>query len=179
MSFVNKGINDLTKQQYQTLFHADFENGQLYRKDQDGEIGAMVNVKPLKSGYRQMGLRWNNRRFLTYVHRVLYIMAHGSIDGDVWIDHINGDRTDDRITNLRAIDARINGPRRPSTSGFPGVHRFAPRNKWRATLRHNGKTYHLGHFDDPLEGYKAYRCKFFEVHGEYPLDDEQHLNKHN
>jgi hypothetical protein len=48
-------------------------------------------------------------------------------------------------------------------SGFHGVGYYRRTNKWRAIIKHKGKTEHLGYFDDPKEAARAYDAKAREL----------------
>lgn len=80
-------------------------------------------------------------------HRLAWVLANGRWpDGD--IDHINGDRTDNRITNLREVsvfdNARNQKLPRTNKSGRMGV--VAYKGHWRAQIQVNGKVKTLGEF---------------------------------
>ena len=87
------------------------------------------------------------------------------------IDHINGNPSDDRITNLREWDQSQNAVnlRRSvlNTSGYKEVCREKRRGKWRTLTQHQGRNYHLGYFDDPKEAHEAHCAKARELHGEF------------
>ena len=80
-------------------------------------------------------------------HRVAWAIHYG-----VWptgqIDHINGDRTDNRIVNLRDVDNKTNGRNqrlgKNNRSGVNGV--LWDRGCWVARIKVNGKSKHLGRF---------------------------------
>lgn len=77
------------------------------------------------------------------------------------IDHINGNKTDNRISNLRDVNSLLNmqnerKPRRTNTSGYLGVHWRKERSKWVAQVRVNGKNRRFGSFNTPEEAYQAY-----------------------
>ena len=75
-------------------------------------------------------------------HRVAFAIQHGH-----WpigeIDHINGDRTDNRACNLRDVSKLENGRNqklhRTNSSGVAGVSRVARGNGWRARIPVNGE----------------------------------------
>lgn len=71
------------------------------------------------------------------------------------IDHINGQRDDNRIANLRDVPQLDNMHNKciysNNTSGAVGVEFYAPTKRWRATIRVNGKRKALGHFIDKAE----------------------------
>lgn len=89
-------------------------------------------------------------KFRTYVHRVAWVIAHGRIPKGMLIDHIDHDRTNNRLSNLRLV-TRTNSNRnltRRSTnkSGFNGVYWYARKRRWIASIGHEGRTVHLGSF---------------------------------
>ena len=91
------------------------------------------------------------------------------------IDHINGVKTDNRINNLRLVTRSINlqnaSMRCHNTSGFNGVSWHKSTKKWRAQIRVDGKSIHLGVFSNKKDAIAA-RIKanikygFSERHGE-------------
>jgi hypothetical protein len=98
-------------------------------------------------------------------------MVYGDEPQD--IDHINGNRRDNRIANLRAVDRRENMRnarlRSNNTSGIVGVTFSRDRKKWVAQIN-DGKVRSLGRFDkfeDAVEARKAAerRAGFHPNHG--------------
>jgi hypothetical protein len=70
---------------------------------------------------------------------------------DGQLDHINGDRRDNRIANLREVsnaeNSRNAGRRRDNTSGVVGVSSTSSRlNPWRAYIKIGDRVRHLGRF---------------------------------
>jgi hypothetical protein len=88
-------------------------------------------------------------------NRVAWVHYHGEWpNGEV--DHINGDRADNRITNLRCVSARENRRnQRPRRSIPLGVSRNRNGKRWRATIRADGVYQHLGTFDTVEEAQAA------------------------
>jgi hypothetical protein len=80
-------------------------------------------------------------------HRIIWKMLHG-IDPSQ-IDHVNGMRSDNRLTNLRNVSAVENGRNcgRPSTNTSGAIGVGARGKKWRANIRVDGRLLHLGEFD--------------------------------
>ena len=98
------------------------------------------------------GGRGNTR----YLHRTIL----GAKDGDV-VDHINGDKRDNRLVNLRICSHQENmrnGPlRKDNTSGFKGVSlcKKSLARPWVAQLT-LGKNHHIGKFASKIEAAIAY-----------------------
>jgi hypothetical protein len=91
-------------------------------------------------------------------HRLAWLYVHGQWPQDR-IDHINGDSTDNRISNLREAKQHENGQNRKasksSAAGLLGVSKAAY-GKWVAVICLHRKRYHLGSFDTPEEAHQAY-----------------------
>lgn len=90
-------------------------------------------------------------------HRVIWKMVTGEDPDEV--DHLNGDRTDNRWLNLRSVPRYLNmrnqKRRSDNTSGHTGVFWDRKLCRWRATIRDQGKTKHLGLFDDIYSAVEA------------------------
>jgi hypothetical protein len=137
---------DLTQDQVQALFVYDAETGKLfwrqprYAKQQYEEAGWNHN-----KGYRQVCI--NEQTYL--VHRIIWLMFFGTHPEE--IDHIDGDKQNNRLTNLRATTKSRNqhnsGPRKDSRTGIRGVGFNARLGKWHARIQVNKMRHHLGFFD--------------------------------
>ena len=92
-------------------------------------------------------------------HRLAWLIAYGEWPDDQ-IDHINGDRSDNRIANLRDVSTQINqqNQRRARTnnrsSGLLGVTR--KRGRWQAQIETNGKNVFLGCYSTKEDAHSAY-----------------------
>jgi hypothetical protein len=99
-------------------------------------------------------------------HRVAWALHYG--EWPEFIDHINGDRTDNRIANLRSVqwveNGRNYGLSRANKSGHTGVSFHKPSGKWRASIAVAGKHVFLGSFPDK-ESAVAARQTANETHG--------------
>jgi hypothetical protein len=110
-----------------------------------------------EDGYRKGRIH----RRIVRAHRVAWAMHHGRWP-ELDLDHINGDRSDNRIANLREVTRAENqrNVRRPSNnkSGVIGVYWSTCRSKWVAEIRDaQGKKKHIGVFDDLSEASSARR----------------------
>lgn len=93
-------------------------------------------------------------------HRVAWAFVYGRWP-EKQIDHINGDKLDNRIVNLREATSTQNHFNRDeqtnNTSGIKGVYWHHPTGKWRAALGMAGKQIHLGVFPSKEAAARAYR----------------------
>jgi len=115
-----------------------------------GDVAGIVD----KKGYRTIGIK----RKIYKAHRLAWLYVHGKLPNGV-IDHINGDKSDNRIENLRDVffDGNSQNVRKPNIrnkSGFMGVIWY--QNKWRANITVNSKTRWLGDYATPEEAHAAY-----------------------
>lgn len=87
------------------------------------------------------------------------------------VDHINGDKLDNRRANLRVVTCQTNQanrryPNKNNTSGARGVGYIAALNKWRAQIMSNRKTIHIGLFPTKEEAIKARKQAELAYYGE-------------
>ncbi len=84
------------------------------------------------------------------IHRLVFLMHHGYLPAT--IDHIDGNKLNNKIENLRPVTRSQNGHNMklmPSNiSGSKGVSWYSPYKKWRATININYKQHHLGYFSN-------------------------------
>lgn len=87
------------------------------------------------------------------------------------VDHINGDKLDNRKTNLRictqAENTRNRGMSAHNSSGFKGVTFNKGVKRWIACIRLNGKNKHLGCFDSPEDAARAYDMAAEKNYGQF------------
>jgi hypothetical protein len=118
------------------------------------------------SGY--INIRINGKLYPT--HRLAYKMCYGS-DPVGMLDHINMDKSNNRIANLRDATATQNqrNKRAPknNTSGFKGVCWYPTRKSWRAHIKINKKFTHLGYYKTKEEAALAYEKAAKELFGEF------------
>lgn len=147
---------DLTAEQLKQLLSYDAETGVFTwcvspsRSVKTGDIAGAQDDK----GYLSIGLKGQ----IYKAHRLAWLYSHGEWP-DGLIDHINCDKSDNRLCNLRVVNEsgnsqNIRRPNRRNKSGFLGVIRF--QNKWRASLTVNKKTIWLGDYATPEEAHLAY-----------------------
>ena len=110
------------------------------------------------------GERRKRKRF--YMHRLINKTPDG-----MEVDHINGDKLDNRKENLRTCTRHQNIINRCSFKGasskFKGVLWNVKLNKWRARIRLNKKDFHLGYFVHEKDAARAYNDAAIIYHGDF------------
>lgn len=120
----------------------DWGTGVLRWKRDDREVTSQDS-----DGYLHVNIAGKQYR----AHRIAWLLHYGEWPSGI-IDHINGNKADNRITNLRVVSFVENGQNRKldarSKSGTSGVW-WSPRQKaWKVYIRVNGRNIHLGYFKD-------------------------------
>lgn len=123
------------------------------------------------SGYPSCGLSKMRVRTLFMVHTIVAIsfLNHKPNGHTLVVDHINGDRTDNRVENLRIVSHRYNSSsgfrkdRINMSSKFPGVYLYKATGKWAASINSNKKLHHIGYYDNEIEAHEAYNRELFKL----------------
>lgn len=153
-------MTNLTFEIANDLLRYEADTGRMFWRERDKEwfpderawkvwntryAGAEAFTTPDGDGYlkgRLLGERYR-------AHRVIWLLHTGSWPSDQ-IDHINGNKSDNRIENLRDVSGQENlrNQRRRSTntSGYAGVSWHKRDNRWSAQIWHDGRKRHLGLF---------------------------------
>ena len=100
------------------------------------------------NGYRKIML---SRRYYGS-HRIAWLLSNGEWPNGI-IDHIDGNPSNNKISNLRLSNTSLNAAnkKRPSTntSGFKGVSFVKSTGKWYSAIKVNGISKNLGCYDTP------------------------------
>ena len=97
-------------------------------------------------GYMQISVKHKVYR----AHRLAWLWVYGKFPEKI-IDHINGNKLDNRICNLRDVCKSVNGL---NVNKYKGFHKH--QNKFRSRIKVFGKTIDLGVFDTPEQARNAY-----------------------
>lgn len=151
----------LTQELVLSLF--EYRDGHLFRKFSKGSSkkGKLAGNE-FNRGYRQVGI--DKKSYL--VHRVIFLMHHGYMPE--FIDHVDKDKTNNRIENLRPATKSQNAMncdlRKDNTSGTRGVTWDRDRKKWISQIQINNKHKFIGRFqslEDAKVAYEVEAKKYF------------------
>jgi hypothetical protein len=123
----------------------------------DDNIKNVVDIKKIKydnsNGYARIGSK--------YLHRILINAKEGEV-----VDHINGNRVDNRLENLRIVTKSLNNYNRVTSNKYGrGIYFDKYGNRFRAVISHNNKTEKLGSFKTLQDAQKKYNERAFEIYG--------------
>lgn len=136
-----------------------FTRTKTSRVSSDGTVGTVQ-----KKGYRSIYVK--NKAYAA--HRLVWLYVHGCWPKDQ-IDHINGNRDDNRVENLREVTNSENTRNRRNPQGsnpYLGVTKKRWRSgfRWCARIMLNGKSKHIGYFKTAEAAKDAYLNMKKELH---------------
>lgn len=136
--------------------------------DYDPNVGVFIRKRTgkaagkNKAGYCILSLC----RRQIYAHRAAMMLNSGEWPIDL-VDHINGDKSDNRASNLRSANKSQNGAnahfRARSKSQMKGVYYQSNTTKWRA----KAADAHIGYYETKEEAHEAYREYMRRKYGDY------------
>ena len=148
--------NKLTAEYLRSILNYDPETGIFTRKVRTSSRAKVGDVAGSPRGDGYLLIMVCSRKYLA--HRLAWLYMYGEWPKDQ-IDHINRNRSDNRIANLREVTNKQNlqnaGKYSHNTSGHPGVYWHKQGPKWRAQITHNYKDIHLGYFTTLEEALSA------------------------
>lgn len=122
-------------------------------------------------GYVSVSYVESGRRVRVQGHRLAWRLYYGEWPpSGMQIDHINGDRGDNRIANLRLATAQQNRMNEASRTGLPkGVRLWKKGNyaRWQARIKKDRKSKHLGYFDTIEDAHAAYMRAAHDLFGAF------------
>ena len=147
----------------------DPESGELSWKEKPNrniQIGQKIGRK---NSWGHMTFTFRGRTCM--VHRIAWLIATGALPSNE-IDHVDGDKENNRLSNLRDVTRNINQQNlrrahRSNKTGYLGVSKAAlnhPNRPWYASIKKDGKTRFLGYYDTPELAHQAYVKAKRELH---------------
>jgi hypothetical protein len=157
----------LTRERLLELMSYDPETGVFTWKLSRGRqpAGAIAGM-PDPRGYRSIRVDGAAH----YAHRLAMLYMTGKMPAED-VDHISGEKSDNRFMNLRLASRSqniVNARRhRDSQSGLRGVSWCKNGGCWTARIRINGRSVHLGQFQNKEDAARAYANAALLAHGEF------------
>lgn len=161
-------VPTITAQELRNAFNYNPETGDMcwkIRPANNVKVGAPIRAKNT-SGYYHVGFK----KKVYVVHRLIWLMTYDEWpDGE--IDHVNCNKLDNRLENLRLATKGQNQSNRGKSEGLTSKYKgvcWKKSNKcWTAQISHDGKCHWLGHFENELDAHKAYCEAAVRLKGEF------------
>ena len=163
-------MTELTQILLRELF--EYVDGNLYRKTSPsrnvkiGDLAGCVN----NHGYREIRISYKPYK----AHRLIFLYHHGYLPK--YLDHIDGNRSNNDISNIREATKNQNGMNqkkqishngKPLSSIYKGVDWYKRYKKWRARIEISRKSKLLGYFTSERAAAQAYNCAAINHFGEF------------
>ena len=155
----------LVMERLRSALDYDPDTGFFRWKESRGRVsaGQVAGCARKGSGYVRIGV--DGEMYLAHRIAILFSTGHWPKSQ---VDHIDGDPTNNRLSNLRECTQRENaqnvGLPKSNTTGHPGVTFDASRGKYMAQIQKDGRRYGLGRFDTATAAETAYLNAKRELH---------------
>lgn len=180
-------MDDIPVQTLHALLTLDADSGRLFWKHRGPEFFKASEKRSAAHACANWNARYAGAEAMTAIgahgykvgsifdkkytaHRVVFAMVNGFWP-EAEVDHIDGDRLNNRPQNLRGATRSQNqcnvGVMRSNTSGAKGVSWDRDRKMWRADIMVNYKRKHLGMFETVEEGAQAYKLASAKLHQDF------------
>ena len=154
-------MKDIPLEKIKEVLIYEWESGLLYWNGNHPRAGLLAGSKNGK-GYFHISFKG---KFYPS-HRVAWALFFGE-NPEQEIDHINGNREDNRIENLRLATKSQNRMNMKARGNWPKGVYLNKRGKFQSQIKIEGKNTYLGIFDNPEEAHQAYVKKAKEIFGEF------------
>jgi|DEB0MinimDraft_6_1074348.scaffolds.fasta_scaffold124969_2 hypothetical protein len=123
-------------------------NGRFY-------LGKNIKLSNDKDGYSICSITKNGCRKMIKVHRIVYESFFGDIEKGLHVDHIDGNKQNNKLENLQAITPRENNEKKfRDKNGRCGYKPMGK--KFQVRKSYGGISYSLGVYDTEVEAQKIY-----------------------
>lgn len=143
----------------------DKETGVFTRNSSSGGIPAGAKAGG-KDAYGHVTISVKGKRLRSA--RIAWAMSYGEWPPvGIDVDHINGIRDDNRLSNLRLATRTQNSANSKARTGLKGACYVSEKAKWKAQIRIGGKNTHLGYFPTEQAAHEAYKAAAKKEFGEF------------
>lgn len=158
----------LSFEEMRAIVRADFETGRLFALTRGrGRLpGDVLPCRQNSRGYATIQVAGAARML---VHRVVFALSIGCWPEGI-IDHINRNKLDNRLSNLRLASESENNVNKPGlerTSRFKGVSWHRQSKRWRAQTKFAGRKIHIGSYATEHEAALAYDSRVRVLFGDF------------
>lgn len=144
-------FNGLSLEELRLLYRYDEETGKLLLAANGKEVG-------YDNGFGYLRTSIKDKKIV--LHRLIWLLQYGYLP-EMDLDHINGNRKDNRLVNLRLATRAENLQNQTKAKGFRW---FEPAKKWVVAVKKDYKAHHIGYFDTELDARAAYMRAKRELH---------------
>ncbi len=135
----------------------------IYKIYENGDVENVKRKRILKPGTNRQGYLYvilykDGKTTSTKIHRLIALHYIQNPDNKKCVDHIDRNRQNNSIDNLRWAtysENQLNSPIR-GKSIYRGVYFYKPSNKWKAQIQIDGKKKYIGLYASEIEAAKAY-----------------------
>ena len=158
------------------IFFDPIPGFERYGISEEGDVYDFEKERFLKTtiyhGYYRVMLTKDEKRYKKLLHRLLAETYIPNPDNLPFVDHMDHDKKNNSLSNLRWVTSQGNNMNASKTqsdtsSKYKGVSWIKRDKKWRPQIMINGKTIHLGSFNNEAEAARAYNEKAIELFGEF------------
>ncbi|UOR05845.1 HNH endonuclease [Hymenobacter aerilatus] len=141
-----------------------FTDGTVYSEKRRKYLKPGTN----KGGYKYFGICTNGKSKSQLAHRLVANTFIPNFNDSPQIDHIDHNRQNNNVNNLRWVTNQKNqfntSSVKGSSSQYVGVSWAKDRDKWKAQIETNGKNENLGYFKTEIEAHEAYQTAKAQLH---------------
>jgi hypothetical protein len=129
--------------------------------------GKYLSVQKSTKGYLRVLLSENGKSKIREIHQLVAeaFLNHTPCGYKLVVDHIDNDKTNNKVSNLQLITQRENASKNScnKTSKYVGVSFDKSRNKYQSKIMINNKSIHIGRFETEYEAHLAYQQKLKQL----------------
>lgn len=151
-----------------------------YGRVKSSNYGGLIRKPRVQqNGYETVRLWRDGKARFYLIHRLVFSHFVGELDKNLVIDHIDGNKVNNHVTNLQQITSRENTNKAVSNKLLKGVKQINKGSGYTSALNIGHKRYYLGHFKTVEEANAAYNDARlnYENNGILPSTEHRKINR--